>query len=126
MRYLKKYQLFERKSNDIISNINDILIELDHEGFETSCEDITVNWAKNKIIEILIHKKDYHISLISWGDIKETVFHILDYLTLNDMNNIRYFSDGIEWGIGFKSESDFEGVGDDITQHQLRILVTLT
>lgn len=72
MRYLKTYKIFE-SNLDIISQCDDILLELKDEGFKTKISSPT-DW----IIEITVSKSDFE-----WSDVNNTLLRLKDFMESN-------------------------------------------
>lgn len=72
MKHLKTYKLFE-SNLDIISQCDDILLELKDEGFKTKISS-PADW----IIEVVISKSDFE-----WSDVNDTLLRLKDFIESN-------------------------------------------
>ena len=110
MRYLDKYSIFESSSyENIINNLNDILLELNDDGF--ICEvrkQPSVEDAQNQVpnisipggFKIVLVKTHDVINIIFYkpsigfvfDDIKEVYYRIKEYLKSNDYSEVEGLS----------------------------------
>lgn len=140
MRYLKSYKIFEDvepPKSKMCEDIEDMLLELQDEGMEIKFNNVRYLKGRMKFgtYEFVISKpnaRDRHrdapmfdvSNLVLWGEVKEVVRRIANYVYSNG-GSIRFFSDGIEWGVNNNSNHDFINNydSDGISQFNLRLLI---
>ena len=85
MKYLKLFEDY-LSTQDIISNLKDICLELNDDYIETACEYFPKKISHGNIsgdfISVGIEKMDIsdYNDVLSWGDISETIDRIIEYL----------------------------------------------
>ena len=136
MRYLKSYKLFEDNSS-MKDDISDMLLELEDVGMEVKFNNVKYLKGRLKFgtYEFVISKKDARnrhrdapmfdtSNLVKWGEVKDVVKRITRYV-YSKGGQIRFFSDGIEWGVSDSNDfmDQYEG-SDELTQFALRLLIT--
>jgi hypothetical protein len=102
MRYLIKYKLFESLdlnsesvlTDEVWSDISDILLELEDEGFVVSKRLSDYKKVSNKlcedVIEIVVNKES--LNNFNYEQVKDTFMRLIDYLESYDWNySILYF-----------------------------------
>lgn len=135
MKYIKTYKIFENKLS-MKDDIQDMLLELEDEGMIVEFNNVKTD---KKTYEFVISKPDHNNSnffygtgypmfdtshLVLWGEVKEVVKRITEYVYSNS-GHIRFFSDGIEWGVSNSNDfmDQYEG-SDKLSQHRLRLLIS--
>lgn len=133
MKYLKPYKLFENTSS-MKDDVNDMLLELQDAGMSVEFNNVKIDGLTYEFViskpvkEIDINRRDLDMfdtsHLLLWKDVKEVVKRITGYVYDNG-GKIRFFSDGIEWGVSDSRDfmDQFEGA-DYISQRRLRLLIT--
>lgn len=129
MKNLIPYKVFESQESDSILDVKDILLELEDDGFIIESD---------KIFDKIVNPEDYPkgyrrvvtefriskevavrhkaSSLIKWGEIKDTILRLTEYVEENE-GVVRCFLDGTE----YKGKI----IEDDIAFWDLRLLVDI-
>lgn len=135
MKHIKKFKESNTWRNheifDSENDINDMLLELQDDGFIVT-QDVIMKASDKpyriRLLEVVIERKNprgiIQHSAIRFKEIKEVIFRILGYVSEKE-GSIRFFLDGIEIGREddkFKNEEDFKDF-DENSFFRFRMLI---
>lgn len=132
MKYLKSYKVFESRIQDLENNVQDILLELEDEGFQIEMSRISKD-VEDDTLQRVIKRTDVFLEvrvsrplsypIFIWREVKDAIIRLTEwyysqsiyepidketiYRTDKDNSPLRFSNSGIEFGIGWSKEEDF-------------------
>ena len=95
--HVKLLESHEYNNEDIINNMKDILLEASDMGIHTGVNTIS-NGVNAHVIKIAADSNILRTSVpnikMYWGDIKDVVYRLLDYIKIENLSNVGIYIDG--------------------------------